>query len=724
MQRTIIFLLSILLIISACKEKEPTSPEDETPQEKIYEASIGTEGGELKTDNCIISIPSGAFTSTNDLKLAINEDDKPYEGSAVSELFKIYGLPDIILKPIRIAIKYQESLLNDSFIAIGEEVAVKSLGDIATTYCLLEAVDSAGYLVAKIDIPESYNTMGSLLKSNDGIENWIKIVGVSNLYLVQSTEKHFMIIGEASKTSKLQLELVGSNCEKAYNIFLNKGFNYNERKSWPIPIFLKEIVDETGGYIYGYYTKSKFFDSHGYIIINSGLFSDPDELLITIGHEFLHLVQDLYDPRLWGTKMYDFGNHLWLDEATAVYSEEFFVNNPGEYVSAAFKEREFSPFFGFHKEGKGAAEHGYGMAPVIKYLTNKFLFSNLAHLYNDVWLGKHPIESIIYNANETTDWVAPFFRDYIEGKVYNVQSKYWINLKLDEKYTFNINSKDSTLKIYDLWYPDLSAWIFKVLLNYPDISQSSSINFNLTSIVDEESEISVYKYNSNNELVFLNNSITQVTITGIKELTSQGWNLLGVLTNSSAYKPYTEKTNITLEIKKTEKPIVTGCLIQTGNIVANVIMDYSNGSTTSEEGWYSDDFFSHTDEPTTITIFENNELSTSFDYTSSDGLYYSGVSNVKFNEEFTKIISFSVNSEIQYEPDKYYGYIKQSSLSGHDIPIDPNNMNNIWFKIKGNETCDKIDQMSYQWITTGYTETKEIKNCNEDSYIEILVGIE
>lgn len=171
------------------------------------------------------------------------------------------------------------------------------------------------------------------------------------------------------------------------------------------------------------------------------------------------------------------------------------------------------------------------------------------------------------------------------------------------------------------------------------------------------------------------------------------------------------------------KPMVTGCLVQTGNIEANVTIVYSDGSTSTESGWYSDEFFSHTDEPSSIFTFENNEYKSSFDYTSSSGIHYSGTSSVKFDEELKNILIFSVNRRMEYEPNTPYGYVKESSVSGHDIPIDPNNTNNIWFRTKGIETCDKIDNMSYQWITTGYTENKEIKNCNEDSKIEILVGI-
>jgi hypothetical protein len=142
------------------------------------------------------------------------------------------------------------------------------------------------------------------------------------------------------------------------------------------------------------------------------------------------------------------------------------------------------------------------------------------------------------------------------------------------------------------------------------------------------------------------------------------------------------------------KPVVTGCLIQIGNIEANVTMDYSDGSATQEDGWYSDEFFSHTDEPTTSVTYENYEYKSSFNYTSSSGIKYSGSANVKFDEELKNILNFTVKRKMEYEVGTPYGYIKESNLSGHDIPMDPYSTTNIWYKFKGSETCDKIDNMS------------------------------
>jgi hypothetical protein len=238
-------------------------------------------------------------------------------------------------------------------------------------------------------------------------------------------------------------------------------------------------------------------------------------------------------------------------------------------------------------------------------------------------------------------------------------------------------------------------------LNCPGIDESACLSCKVSG--GESSQITLFQTNYSG-IAYIGDDLNEVVSPKIQKLAKQGYNLLALASNAKALHPYTETTDITLQVQVnvTEEPQVTGCLFQTGNIEANVVMENSDGSTTESSGWYSDNFFSHTSDPTTITTYENYEYKSSFDYTANDGIHYSGTHSVTFDKDFKNIVSFSINRKMVYEPTKPWGYTKESSLSEHDIPIDPYNTNNIWFKVKGSETCNKIDNMSYSYITTGY----------------------
>jgi hypothetical protein len=161
----------------------------------------------------------------------------------------------------------------------------------------------------------------------------------------------------------------------------------------------------------------KEIPGYGLLTLDIDVLPRPDRLKATIGHEFLHLVQDLYDPRPWEQKMDDFGPIHWLDEATACCSEELFSDNPETYVPGPFIGYESRPLDGMHKEGENAGYHGYGMSAMIKYLTGRFPSSTVLNYYLDISNESHPVETVIGRSNGTTDWLGDFFREYVQGNI-------------------------------------------------------------------------------------------------------------------------------------------------------------------------------------------------------------------------------------------------------------------------------------------------------------------
>jgi hypothetical protein len=324
MKKLLSLITLFLILINGCTEDGPTVPE-ERQGDALASETVGPRGGTLETENFKLTIPAGAFSETTELKLFLQQEEKPFNEGAVSNFFRIEGLPANFQTSLQVAIKYQGLLSNSSFIAIGEDVFVKSLGEVTTTYCLFEATDSSGFLVVDLSIPQEFNaTPGSSNKILD-VTKWIKAVGITNLHFKPSNPEGFLVGRLMDNTTQSQLQMIGDYCVIADVVFKDKGFSYSDRNNWPILVILKEIKKKiTNKSISAYYAASKFLKGHGYIVVNIESLLDPG-LKETIGHELLHLIQDLYDSRNWDSKIKEpGGNHLWLDEATATYSQEFF----------------------------------------------------------------------------------------------------------------------------------------------------------------------------------------------------------------------------------------------------------------------------------------------------------------------------------------------------------------------------------------------------------------
>lgn len=86
----------VSLFLFSCNEDEPTSPEGETPEgEVLADASIGSEGGTLTTEDFILTVPSGSFSSNANLNL-YEEPDTNDLPTVSQKCIEFQGFPKIL----------------------------------------------------------------------------------------------------------------------------------------------------------------------------------------------------------------------------------------------------------------------------------------------------------------------------------------------------------------------------------------------------------------------------------------------------------------------------------------------------------------------------------------------------------------------------------------------------------------------------------------------------
>ncbi len=164
-------------------------------------------------------------------------------------------------------------------------------------------------------------------------------------------------------------------------------------------------IEDLGEDAYGHYSNSIWGNNHGYIQINSEKINNLKEMKTTIGHEFFHFVQSLYDPRGSYTKAKCFSKHAWLDEACAVWSEAMFSDNPN-YVSKVYDGNEDEPLSGISRglSKETYQGYGYGMSAVIKYLVKKRGEGIVLDFYKQIKSGKSSVEALLNIAGSPDVW--------------------------------------------------------------------------------------------------------------------------------------------------------------------------------------------------------------------------------------------------------------------------------------------------------------------------------
>ena len=509
------------------------------PEKSVAQADIDQKGGSLSSTDLVVSIPVGAFEAQNSLE--INEvKNAPEElGSVNSKLYALEGLPLNVNKGIKIKIKKNtEKAVQIPLLAVGEEVFVKSLNKTAIHYHYIPAVDSAGYTLATLPVTDQKLTESDANGRVAETKVKMYLISFDGNFSIDTPEGHFRIyfplLGMKDDVIKL-----GGYLEGAYTKFKNLGFAYTSRSSWPMKVCVKKL--DAG--VYGYASNSVLGYNYGWMEFNSENMKNAEELQLTAGHEFFHLVQSFYDPRnrFSRAKSGSYA-HFWLDEATATWIEKMFTTKTN-YVSIIRNGLQMAPFNGFQKGAEASAsEHGYGMSAVVKYLTDKNGDALVRTAYQNIKANKHPVEAI--SPNMPFIWWDAFFRDYLEGKVYDdVNMGFWIS---SHHGLFDIKAEKDSVKEFKKTYVDYSAALYRVSLNYDKFTDGANLVFTVPT--DADSRVTVYR-TVGTKLQLLASSIEKVTVKDILKLKTEKAILLALVTNTASKAGYLGSRELTLKVK-------------------------------------------------------------------------------------------------------------------------------------------------------------------------------
>lgn len=559
--RLVSILLSAIIIFS-CKSGDSGTDNDgngdnNQPYTEIKTVTITSAGGVIETNDISLKIPAGGVAGSANLKLsaAQNQLDAPM---AVSKFYKLESNTDVSLSYLKV--KYSGTLAGQNYIAWQEDSYIQSAGKMASARFFVPAVDSSGYLVARLaDIGPG---VGKKTEGNNSPKTGLFYALTGQM--VYNPGNHFKIIyptGSAAHASNLAAYL-----ETAYTLLQGYGFNYLGR-DWPAEVYLQKFDGWLNGTLgldnnaYGYYmtsTKNPMYlgwrTNNCAMYFNLNKAGDANEMSATAGHEFFHAVQDLYDPRGPVEKKWNASPQAWLDEACAVWFEGKMNTSASYPVSLSGNELAFTE--GMHVTGANAQNHGYGMAPIIKYIVQQKGTSALESIYRKINLGAHPVEALFSTVNPdgstyNTDWFNNFLKSYVPGGIYNIPAITIGQVPSNRRYESKLIT-DTLSSFPSVTYPDFSGQFYYVSLTYPDIQQKSvNVNFKTNS---STSKIHIFKYeNSANTLLKSGGTSGELSLTPaeIKNALGGGNRLymLVLVTNNEYHSGFQGSKDISLTVK-------------------------------------------------------------------------------------------------------------------------------------------------------------------------------
>lgn len=722
--KNIIFLLVLtLLFFSLSCSENPSSPkiEEEKP---LASTEIGSGGGTVKTEDVSITIPSGALGEKHNIAIYNISDDGSFGENTVSASFKINGLPNDYTKPIKIKMKYTGELGGQSFIAVGIKSSDIMSGDTSIAYNLFPASDSSGFLIGELPAFSS----GSLVKTNnisEGID-FSPILKVLTKYTVKETE-HFkihypsIIGGFISKVEDL--------FESSLNIINDDlGVSYYPRDVVKQTVIIKiqnksvtlQEQPVTSKNVLLIVRRQMIF----FLSLNDVINQKFSELNSLVG-KYLMAIESTFVPSRPT-------NILWLDHAIASWSEELFTDDPNFKYPTNFPDNAMAPFNGMQAgvSNTSEKEHGYGMSSIIKYLTEYTDFgkTGIGKAYNLISKGADPVTALINNTDiPEEEWLPDFFKKYINGEIYNQSIDYFLS---NVNFTWDINSASDTSNVFSSSnfiiksYPDLSAKMFKINLNYEPEDTSSGMLLSMVASDDiyEQLSLLVYGIKGGKSEYLGVAKIQDFEIPNLNSYYNDGMKqFLIVLVNGNiTSNDYLGESAIDLTVNVSSNNQGSGSNIVLDfnrcsfglSFVAKIKETTSNGTSENDSqqdwGWYI---------YKASGSFSGNTFTGGFNERSGE---YIGTITVTLNDDHTMITNFEYTFE--YRPDEYT--VANYLVSGNDLPsklLDPSDFR---FGISfDSSVCSHLSNAEYKYTDVSSTPiTKELIDFSCDEYSAIAIS--
>lgn len=700
---------------------------------------IGPAGGEINLDSIIVNVPSGAFDENTEISISVGIENDGFNEYGISALYQISGLPSTIDKPIRLSIKYHGTLEGDTLIAIGEMHYATSLDSSLYSYETYNASDSSGYLVYNLPV---YTRLAKYAQPGDTkiFSQKQNLIAVGGYVKKLSADGHFMLSYPLAYNT--QATLMGDHFEKAYKTCEDMGFDLSARSFIADPAFVlvkplnPRIVGwysqyNPGQYITGIWNVTtlasdedlRFLIPTGNFTINQKILSNDLELRTTVGHEFLHLVQHLYEFYTLITP-----EQRWLEEATAVWIEAKYAN-VSNFISSSYGPSNYGyPFSGWQSEdllfGRSHASYGYGLSVIIKGIVERYGDGAVVKIFEKVKDGilpsnaTDPVDAVLSVLDES---VGNFWHgvlgSFILGKYYNSQ----VNFTLLDDYDFyeDIFTIDAQNNVHSItnYYHDLSGMKYKVIPG--DLSTLTTVPISFTVADPVNCGILVCKYKKGTEItpvgeVFPGGSGV-VILDDAKPIFDAGYELVVMVSNSSHNKSknYQEEKNIEVTIE--------------------LLGDILNG----KMEFYLDNALStnSSDERSIKEVLHFNGLNGKFINDRYEGSYlyeslgrtYSGNVKITFIDN-PESIDFHLNGQYTYESlFGLFGTVTFSyTVDYSGMPyegIDPNSGQFVY-----SESGSAVQNGQFTWSETNWGGTNDESidnlisyNCGADAYIIVEV---
>jgi hypothetical protein len=534
-----IHLLAFAILVASCSKDSPVAPPDEPSPQNTATVVVGTSGGTLACEGFSLTVPPGAFSSAETLVV----EEEAYTGTdgtyLVTNQYRLKGLPSTFAGELTLALRCRRTPAGGTSLFVGRDaLELLTRSPLVVDDPMPADVDS-GYLKAQLIVTGGMGRTKRATVNNGSAD--LRIRGFDQVARIQSSGNHFTII--CLEPSRTIAGFVASTMEEAYSECDRMGYNggvYGKAR-WPMLIVVMPDriilgpVSVSG-------VASALFGTQVYVDEMASMSVEFRKQLFGV---FMLLVCTLQDPK--GSPA-----TIWPYFAIAGWAGARAAPAGADPAPPFFRGQQLAPFHGMHVTGSpDPGLYGFGMAGLMKYIADTYDESGVLQIYKTIPGSTHAIDALLTSLPEPEYvWWPGFMKRYIAGEIYGVQADTLLQtLSLPTSpEVFTVGSLSDTVKYFSQQFADLSAKLYRVNLEYADISPGATITFEVGPPSLNFNYVTAMVFGLKDHTLEYWESGRSVTVTKLKDLTAAGYDIVVAVINSANEPPYTGSMAIDLDV--------------------------------------------------------------------------------------------------------------------------------------------------------------------------------
>jgi hypothetical protein len=446
---------------------QPTSPYGPVLDRK----DIGPAGGTVGTADVAVTIPAGAFLTPRPVEV-VRDTSTPAGllGAAGSPRYVIDGLPASQLTTVTVRLRTNGTLAGSPAIAL-QQPAVDQADSVVTVLGqrVLAARDSAGFLVAEVALrgreaaaaspfataraaPTAAEAFDPTTLLADGF-----LTALLNVRVRTSPSGRFDIwSGLDDPNLEANLTTVAGWMDEAYAaLTATYGYNADHRASWPMQVLIENTAAGWNG-VFRQFAPYPYDHNYSVIGMPRAKLTRAEQPGTAI-HELYHFMQQRYRA---GLTLAQYARMSWLMEATSTWMSENHPRSPRPFTNTTAHSWRDSLYGGLNPNM--VANSGYGKAPMIKYIAQRWGHAKVREIWDAVQAGTAPVGALLNAVPEpAAQWWPLALSAQLGGSLYP-----W---PVDSLMPRGYQKYDLTLKqgrvpyeaVNQLWPLDVEMWFVR-----------------------------------------------------------------------------------------------------------------------------------------------------------------------------------------------------------------------------------------------------------------------